>query len=181
LTVNASDLAETVPNDMSSTNTSSVNVSATCPVEQVISTGGGGGSRGTGSAIECKLSDWTCYAWGDCVNGVQRRTCTKIANCYDTGKNRPEMLRTCTMPQTGGEVQQPAELVVTQPEIPVEQIKPTAPTAKLTMWDQLKANMLFWLLLFVVLLALVYFVFMEKGSNIDKIIAKYKGKGHKKK
>jgi hypothetical protein len=148
------------------------NIDEDCSGSDAICGGGtttGGGSRATGSAIDCKLSDWTCYAWGDCVNGVQRRTCTKIANCYDTGQNRPEMLRTCTMPtqpQTGGEVQQPS---VIEPEAGgnATQNETQMPKPTSTIWDMLWQQGI--LIIYLALLALlIFFLFIKKKKKSKK-------------
>jgi len=38
--------------------------------------------------------DWECSGWGNCINGIQKRTCNEYNNCGDsTGK--PALIRAC--------------------------------------------------------------------------------------
>jgi PGF-pre-PGF domain-containing protein len=38
--------------------------------------------------------NWSCTEWGECINGVQTRTCTDINNCGTT-KNKPATSQSC--------------------------------------------------------------------------------------
>lgn len=57
------------------------------------STGGGGG--GGSSTIRCVVN-WTCGAWGPCINGKQHRTCIDVHNC-GTNTSKPSEEQTCVI------------------------------------------------------------------------------------
>ena len=48
------------------------------------------------SAAEC-TEIWDCSSWGNCIQGIQIRTCTDLNNCM-TNLQRPFETRTCSMP-----------------------------------------------------------------------------------
>ncbi len=57
--------------------------------------GGGGGAYHGGRCVYDPNYDWGCSEWGECVNGVQTRTCKERNNCGTTW-GRPPVTRPCT-------------------------------------------------------------------------------------
>ena len=77
------------------------------------SSGGGGG----GSSNLC-FSDWVCTEWGECQNGMKKRTCTDLEGCDPPTSDRPDLVEYC-----GGSAGQPGitgfaakDIAITEPE-----------------------------------------------------------------
>ncbi|MBW3018573.1 hypothetical protein KY329_00100 [Candidatus Woesearchaeota archaeon] len=58
--------------------------------------GGGGRGRGGGGSSyrECTLN-WTCTAWGPCINSLQTRNCTPVSTCKPVLGTFPSETQTC--------------------------------------------------------------------------------------
>ena len=61
-----------------------------------ITTPSNGGSSGGGSCTYNKDYDWQCGEWGECIDGVQARTCKAYNNCGNS-YGRPETSKECSV------------------------------------------------------------------------------------
>ncbi len=185
LIVKASDYAIN-PNSETSKTDHNITIEASCPTSGGGGGGGGSGNNPTvGTACEDKPEHWECGSWSTCVNGAQTRSCTKkiLENigkvCYNGVT--PQTSRSCTSPTpSGAAIQQPTEVI---PEDIVEQLEkpePQTPEPQ-SMWDQLSGSFAFWMVMTGLALLVLAFLSssLQRGADIDRIVAKYKGKSRK--
>ncbi|MDD5569195.1 MAG: Ig-like domain-containing protein [Candidatus Pacebacteria bacterium] len=46
--------------------------------------------------LTCQQDQWSCGAWGECANNVQKRVCTKTLDCLNADTPSPDTEQSCT-------------------------------------------------------------------------------------
>ncbi|MBI2451539.1 right-handed parallel beta-helix repeat-containing protein [Candidatus Pacearchaeota archaeon] len=114
--------------------------------------GGGGGGGGGGTRPRACAVEWACTSWGDCIDGIQTRTCFDNKNC-NVLTNKPTERQECRL--TAGIVTN--ETAVAPGDIVGETVK----------WFTEKAVIILIVVLTIVLIAIIIVLTVTRSRKTE--------------